>query len=97
VKDGRLNSPSGSIGSLTRRWMAMNATSRAAEPASGDTIRRLPQPSALPRTSASTSRNNAPLKVTTPAQSTPEALGSRLSASFNLVTASAATATGTLR
>ena len=97
VKDGRLNSPSGSIGSRTRYWIAMNPMSRAAEPANSDTIRRLPQPSALPRTSASTSSNSAPLKVATPAQSTRVALGSRLSASFNLVTASAATPTGTLR
>jgi hypothetical protein len=97
VKDGSLNSPSGSIGSLARRWMATNATRRAAEPANSDTIRRLPQPSAFPRNSASTSSNSAPLKVAAPAQSTRLALGSRLSRSFSWVTASAANPTGRLR
>jgi hypothetical protein len=82
VKERRLNRPSGSIGSFTRRSIATNAASSRPAPANIDTISVLPQPSSLPRTSASTSRNSAPLKVATPAQSTRVAFGSRLSRSF---------------
>ena len=71
---GRRNSASGSIGSRTRASMATNAARRTAAPANSDTISGLPQPSSLPRTSASTSRNSEPLNVATPAQSTRVAL-----------------------
>jgi hypothetical protein len=82
VKEGSLKSRSGSIGSLTRCSIAMNAPSSAADPANSETIMVLPHPSSLPRTSARTSRSNAALKEATPAQSTRVALGSRLSRSF---------------
>ena len=77
VKAGLRNSCSGSIGSFTRLSMAMNATSRAAAPPSSETMIVEPQPSSLPRSSPKTSRNSAELKVTSPAQSMREALGSR--------------------
>ena len=56
--------------------------SAAPPPASSETISVLPQPSSLPRSSASTSRNSEPLKVTRPAQSMRVAFGSRDSRSF---------------
>jgi hypothetical protein len=97
VNAGRLNSRSGSIGSATRRSTTRNATSKAADPANSATMGLLPQPSSLPRTSASTSRNSAPLNVATPAQSMRVAFGSRLSRTFRYVIAIAITPIGTLR
>src|SRR5882757_8398655 len=78
AKEGLLNSPSGSIRAATRRPTTKNAVISTAAPANRETITVLPHPSSLPRTSASTSRNSAPLKVATPAQSIRVALGSAL-------------------
>ena len=97
MKAGRRKSASGSIGSATRRSTARKAASRSAAPANSDTIRVLPHPSALPRTSASTSASSAVLNVATPAQSMRVACGSRLSRSLSRVMAIAATPIGTLR
>ena len=96
MKAGRRNSPSGSIGSLTRRSIATNAASSRAAPAKRPTIRSLPQPSWLPRSSASTSRNSAELKVARPGQSIRVASGSRVSRSLVKVTTIAAMPIGTL-
>ena len=74
--------PRGSIGSATRRSIAMKAAISTAAPASSETISVLPQPSSLPRTSASTSISSAAEKVTTPPQSIRVASGSRDSRSF---------------
>jgi hypothetical protein len=97
VKEGILNSASGSIGSRTRCWITTKPRSRTAEPAKSVTISALPQPSSLPRKSASTSRKSAALKVATPGQSTWVASGSRLSPSRRWVIAIAAMPIGTLR
>jgi hypothetical protein len=56
----------------------------------------LPQPSSFPLNRASTSRNNAPLKVRRPSQSTRDAFGSRDSRRRRRVTAIAAAPIGTL-
>src|SRR3954453_18624681 len=53
VNERRAKSSRGSIGSRTRRSIAMNAARRTPEPANNDTISELPQPSAFPRTRAS--------------------------------------------
>jgi hypothetical protein len=82
VKARRRKKPSGSIGSATRRSIARNATSSTAAPAKRPTIVGLPQPSALPRTSASTSAKSPTEKVTRPPQSILVAFGSRDSRSF---------------
>jgi hypothetical protein len=82
VNAGRLKSASGSIGSLTRLSIATKAAISTAEPANSEMISVLPQPSSLPRTSASTSMKSAVLKVATPGQSTLVAFGSRLSRSL---------------
>ena len=97
VNAGRLNRARGSIGSPTRRSIAMNATSSTAAAVNSDMISVLLQPSSLPRTSASTSTNSAALNVATPGQSTRVAFGSRDSRSFRYVMAIAATPIGTLR
>ena len=57
----------------------------------------LPQPSSLPRISASTSRNSELENVTRPAQSTRVAFGSRDSRTRAYVIAIAATPIGTFR
>jgi hypothetical protein len=56
--------------------IATNAMSSAAAPANDATIVWLPQPTSLPRSSANTSRNSPPVKVTRPALSTRGACGS---------------------
>ena len=81
VKAGLRNRCSGSIGSLTRASIATKAASSTPAPASSETIRVEPQPSSLPRSSPSTSRNSAVEKVTRPAQSIRDASGSRVSRS----------------
>jgi hypothetical protein len=57
----------------------------------------LPQPSSLPRRSASTSINSPVLNVTSPSQSIRVAFGSRDSRSFANVVAIAAAPIGTFR
>ena len=82
VNARRRNSPSGSIGWATRRSIVTNAAISTAELARSETISALPQPSSLPRTSASTSRKRAVENVASPGQSTRVAFGSRDSLSF---------------
>jgi hypothetical protein len=77
VKSLRRKSASGSIGDFERCWISTNATSAATAPASSPMISALPQPSSLPRSSASTSRNRPELSVIWPGQSSPRAFGSR--------------------
>ena len=77
MKAGLRNRCSGSIGSFTRAWIAMNAASSTPAPASSATIMVEPQPSSLPRSSPNTSRNSEVENVTSPAQSMREAFGSR--------------------
>ena len=60
-------------------------------------INGLPQPSSLPRSSASTSITSALLKLTSPSQSMRVAFGSRDSRIFRNVIAIAAIPIGTLR
>ena len=76
VKARLRNSPSGSIGSFTRASTAMKATRKAAAPTSAATIGVLVQPSSLPRSSASTSRNRPAVSVTWPGMSSLRASGS---------------------
>jgi hypothetical protein len=97
VNARRRNSSSGSIGSFTRCSIAANAASITAAPASRPRISVLPQPSSLPRRSASTSITSALLKVTSPSQSMRVALGSRDSRMRRSVTAIAAMPIGTFR
>src|SRR3954447_10002804 len=68
------------IGRAWRRSTTTNAVSSTTAPTRNETISGLPQPSALPRTSAKISRNSPAENVTSPAQSTPAASGSRDSA-----------------
>ena len=84
------------MGCSTRRSTTMKAAISTAAPTSRLTISVLPQPSSLPRSSASTSRNRELLNVTRPPQSIRSASGSRDSRSLSWVTASAAAPIGTL-
>src|SRR4029450_8217253 len=86
--------PSGSIGSFTRSSMPTNATSSTAAPASSATIAGLPQPSSLPRSSASTKRKRAPTNAVWPAQSIRRAFESRDSRTHRYVAPTAALPTG---
>ena len=75
-KVGLRNSVRSNIGYLMRASTTTKATSRTTAPTRNDTISVLPQPSALPRTSAKMSRKSPPEKVTSPSQSFGPASGS---------------------
>ena len=70
------NIESGSIGSRTRLSITRNATSSTAAAPRPPTISGLPQPSSLPRSSASTSRKRPAPSVIWPGTSTRRAAGS---------------------
>src|SRR3954468_7183905 len=74
---GLRSSVRSNIGRAWRRSTTTNPQSSTTAPTRNETISGLPQPSALPRTRANTSRNRPPENVTSPAQSTPAASGSR--------------------
>jgi hypothetical protein len=76
--------------------MTRKAAISTAAPANRPRISSLPQPSWLPRSSASTNRNSEVLNVVSPAQSILVAFGSRDSRSFVNVAATAANPIGTL-
>src|SRR3954471_15045565 len=96
AKAGLRSSVRSNIGRAWRRSTTTNAHSSTTAPIRNDTISGLPQPSALPRTSAKTSRNRPSENVTRPAQSTPAASGSRDSPTRVSVTAIAPIPIGTL-
>ena len=81
-KVGLRNSVRSNIGYRMRASTATKAMSRTTAPMRNETIRVLPQPSALPRTSAKMSRKRPPEKVTSPSQSLGPALGSLDSATL---------------
>src|SRR6202453_6706 len=93
---GQRNSDRSSIGRLWRSSTITNATSSATAAASSATISVEPQPFSLPCTSAYTSTNSEPENVTSPAQSTPVASGSRESSTFVSVTNTATAPIGTV-
>src|SRR3954447_11423502 len=85
-------------GTAERRSMATKAASEAMEATSSATIPAEPQPHELPSTSASTRAVRPSVSVTMPGTSTRrDAVSSRDSRVANSVTATATTATGTLR
>ena len=77
MNDGLRNSRSGSIGCVERASMARKATSATAAPANSATICVLPQPTSLPRSSASTSRKRPAVSAIWPGTSTGGVAGSR--------------------
>ena len=81
-KVGLRNSVRSNIGYWMRASTTTKATSRTAAPMRKKTISVLPQPSALPRTSAKMSRKRPPEKVTRPSQSLGPASGSLDSATL---------------
>ena len=95
AKAGRRKSVRSSIGRLWRCSTTTNATIRTAAAARQATISAEPQPFSLPWTSAYTSRNSEPEKVSRPGQSTPVALGSRESATWVSVMKTATAPMGT--
>ena len=80
-------SPLADIGRVDGVDGHVSAVVETPAPTSGTTIFQFPQPSALPRSSASTSMNRDPLNVNVPIQSTRRASGSRDSRSFAIVSA----------
>src|SRR3954447_4998109 len=79
-----------------RRSTRTNATSSTTDATRNPTIMVLPQPSALPRTSAKIRRNRPPLNVTSPGTSTGCADGERNSSTLARATATPAIPIGTL-
>ena len=85
-----------SMGSLCRHSATTNTTSKTAEPINPPTIWTLPQPAALPRTSANTSKKSAVENDTNPIQSMRRSLCSLEASTRANVIAMATMPTGTL-